>query len=276
MPYILRVIVQEATVYFLIIFSSHFVLEMFLLFANVSISFGDDRCGVEKFSSRVCSSYRVREYWGFTYQRTQLNFFSCSSIISGNSVCVLNDLGGCSRGVLVHAHKTNSAYRYLPVMINRLILSLKKAADTSEAGWSSRGISHASKRPHDLEFAQIPDEDTLSFTEEDAPDNCFVYDICVGDRESTDGDDRSLSVMETNDRCKHSDLAGLRPGIYSCLQDALTYPSILSFSSCSGLSSSSFLSIELFPAAIREASLADSGSILLSRYIHYDDATLDE
>lgn len=38
MPGILRTIVQDATVYFLVIFTSHFVLEMTLLLARVNIS----------------------------------------------------------------------------------------------------------------------------------------------------------------------------------------------------------------------------------------------
>jgi len=38
MPGILRTIVQDATVYFLVIFTSHFVLEMTLILARVSIS----------------------------------------------------------------------------------------------------------------------------------------------------------------------------------------------------------------------------------------------
>ena len=38
MPYILRAIVRDSTVYFLVIFTSHFVLEMTLLLARVSIS----------------------------------------------------------------------------------------------------------------------------------------------------------------------------------------------------------------------------------------------
>lgn len=37
MPYILRTIVQDATVYFFVIFTSHFVVEMFLLFVNVGV-----------------------------------------------------------------------------------------------------------------------------------------------------------------------------------------------------------------------------------------------
>lgn len=38
MPGILRTIVQDATIYFLVIFTSHFVLEMTLLVARVKIS----------------------------------------------------------------------------------------------------------------------------------------------------------------------------------------------------------------------------------------------
>ena len=37
MPFILRAIVKDATVYFFVIFTSHFLLETFLLFVNVSI-----------------------------------------------------------------------------------------------------------------------------------------------------------------------------------------------------------------------------------------------
>ena len=54
-------------------------------------------------------------------------------------------------------------------MISRLMLSLKKAADTSEVGWSFRSISHKTRQLHDLEFVQISDEDTLSFAEEETP-----------------------------------------------------------------------------------------------------------
>jgi len=38
MPSILRTIVKDATVYFLVIFTSHFVLEMTLLLARVTVS----------------------------------------------------------------------------------------------------------------------------------------------------------------------------------------------------------------------------------------------
>ena len=50
-------------------------------------------------------------------------------------------------------------------MINRLVLSLRKAAGPSEAEWFFMNTSRAPK--HDLEFAQIADEETLLSTEED-------------------------------------------------------------------------------------------------------------
>jgi hypothetical protein len=42
MPRLLRTIVQDSTIYFLVIFTSHFVLEMSLLFLSVSIFAVDD------------------------------------------------------------------------------------------------------------------------------------------------------------------------------------------------------------------------------------------
>ena len=47
---ILRAIIQDATVYFLFIFTSHFVFEMTLLFARVSTSIISDRSASLKVS----------------------------------------------------------------------------------------------------------------------------------------------------------------------------------------------------------------------------------
>jgi len=61
-------------------------------------------------------------------------------------------------------------------MIGRLMLSLKKAADTSEVGWSLTGATHTSylggrtpKRSNSVRFAPLSDEDTVLPTEEDIP-----------------------------------------------------------------------------------------------------------
>ena len=47
MPRILRAIVQDATIYFLVIFTSHFVLEMTILLARVSVFVSGDSNDVE-------------------------------------------------------------------------------------------------------------------------------------------------------------------------------------------------------------------------------------
>ena len=48
MPHILRTIVQDSTVYFLVIFTSHFVLEMTLLLARVSVPILGDICATKR------------------------------------------------------------------------------------------------------------------------------------------------------------------------------------------------------------------------------------
>lgn len=74
--------------------------------------------------------------------------------------------------------ETNSTLRYIPVMIGRLLLSLRKAADTSEAGWSLT-TSHTSNSPerrrrtsirrYEMQFARISDGDAGPPTEENIP-----------------------------------------------------------------------------------------------------------
>lgn len=85
--------------------------------------------------------------------------------------------------ILGDSHDSNSTHSYLPVMINRLILSLKKAADTSEAGWSLRSVARPSEQPPQLVFAQFSDEGSVSFADEDTPPgSCSAYGACAGNR----------------------------------------------------------------------------------------------
>lgn len=119
--------------------------------------------------------------------------------------------------------KNDSTHRYLPVMINRLMLSLKKAADTSEVARSPGGFFLPSKQPHDLEFVQISDEDTLSFTGEDVSLATVSSTISESvTRGCTDGGSHSLSLLEINHPCKNSSLGELQSGIYSCSQETLS------------------------------------------------------
>ena len=90
-------------------------------------------------------------------------------MLSGNNVCVLN----IQWIHLVGAHRRNSTHRYLPIMIGRLMLSLKRAADTTEVGWSLTGMTHTSnswggtqKRSNSVRFAPASDEDTVLPTED--------------------------------------------------------------------------------------------------------------
>ena len=61
-------------------------------------------------------------------------------------------------------------------MICRLMLSLKKGADTPEIGWSAATVptaqntgGHTSKRSYNVPFAQAYDKGSAPSTEEDIP-----------------------------------------------------------------------------------------------------------
>jgi len=103
MPHLLRAIVQDSTVYFLVIFTSHFVLELMLLLARPSLQ-------------------------------------------------LLPAIGNVV---------------YLPLMINRLMLSLRKTANPPDAGgWSLTSVIYASKHSCNVDFAPMSDEDTAFPIEE--------------------------------------------------------------------------------------------------------------
>lgn len=104
MSHLLQTVLRDTTIYFMVIFTSHLVLELTLLFAKPSLQL-------------------------------------LPSI--GNNV-------------------------YLPVMISRLMLSLRKAAATG-AQWQLSRMSYTSRPECELEFAPMPDDDSASSTQEDIP-----------------------------------------------------------------------------------------------------------
>ena len=132
MPTILRTIVHDAIVYFLVIFTPHFVLEMTLLLAEVSIStLGDGRgAEISPAESSALASYISA---GFNaYLRTTLIKSPCVIfMLSGNNVCVL---------IAWWAPQTHSnpTYRYLPIMVSRLMLSQRKLLTPQIPGGCSR------------------------------------------------------------------------------------------------------------------------------------------
>ena len=90
-------------------------------------------------------------------------------MLSGNNVCALTP-GRPPETLII-----NSTHRYLPTMIGRMMLSLKKATGT-EAGWSLAGTIQTLNpegrppgRPHSMQFAPMSDEDAALSTEEAIP-----------------------------------------------------------------------------------------------------------
>ena len=61
MSRLLRTIIRDATVYFLLIFTSHFVFEMTLLLARVSTFIGGGGSLIEDSVSQIYNSCRVGE-----------------------------------------------------------------------------------------------------------------------------------------------------------------------------------------------------------------------
>ena len=66
------------------------------------------------------------------------------------------------------ALKKLPSHRYLPIMISRLMLSLRKVANASEiSGWSLTSVTHTTKHSCNMSFAPVPmlDEDITLPTE---------------------------------------------------------------------------------------------------------------
>lgn len=100
-------------------------------------------------------------------ERIFIHCVSCAPILSGTYVYVLN-IQPLSSG---DADKSNSTLRYLPVMINRLLLSLRKAADTPGPELSLANVTNTSdpEHTHEMQFVQTSGESTVLPTEEDIP-----------------------------------------------------------------------------------------------------------
>ena len=100
-PGLFKTIAQDATYYFLVIFTSHLLLMFIFWFANVSTS-------------------------------------SQSSLLSTTHSYLYRVESQCTPKYFLASEPTGSdqCLRYLSVMITRLLLSLKKASTSQEHGWS--------------------------------------------------------------------------------------------------------------------------------------------
>lgn len=132
-PMILDVIAKDATWYFLVIFSSHLVLVLTINLARVSSIVS------------LSTSHQQRQY-RLSSQRS--NFFQDRK---SSSIYPKNDWPKCTifaitSGIVVyvsvqplpfvHTADAPDDSRYLPVMISRIMLSLRKAAGSQRDVWS--------------------------------------------------------------------------------------------------------------------------------------------
>ena len=129
MPSLFRTIVRDATIYFLVIFTSHLVLELTLIFGRV-------------WTFPFCSIF-------FSFAETFVAFNATTPWrVSNTGTYFLRSLTGSfsveqwNRCVRLNIHSLRqqvgliSFIRYLPMMITRLMLSLKKASTSQEEAWS--------------------------------------------------------------------------------------------------------------------------------------------
>ena len=161
-PRIIRTIVHDATVYFLVIFTSHFVFEMSLLLLRVSGFTFDAMIGelLRIFPRQTYSFYRVGKCQTFLPTNEHaLSVWAVSrdtSVNSGNYVWVSIE----PLWTPFSLTKEIPFLRFLPVMIGRLTLSLRKAADPSNSTWSLVDLTSSqnqecgtSECSHELQFA---------------------------------------------------------------------------------------------------------------------------
>jgi len=130
LPSILKTIARDATYYFLVIFTSHIVLVMFLASESVSTS-----------SYSIIFSLRLAyTFLGYNQAssccvsdaRTFLPFVRSPECLPRNS----GTLAYVGHLFAFRNIASDSRLRFVPMMITRLLLSLKKAGAPREHGWS--------------------------------------------------------------------------------------------------------------------------------------------
>ena len=130
MSSLFRTIVQDATHYFLIIFTSHLVLSLTLILGRVRVS---SRCHIFSFSlAGTFVAFDSATPRPVSDNRAYLLSMFANSSLYGTAQIVCT-----SKHLLVpKAAGTEPLVRYLPVMIARLMLSLRRAATLQESPWS--------------------------------------------------------------------------------------------------------------------------------------------
>jgi len=127
---LLRTIVKDATLYFLVIFTSHLTFVMFLAFASVRRS-----SQFFTFSPRLTHTPIAQLKINPCQVSEHQNAFP--SFVHRKFLRAIVEVSCMSRHIFVSKKIESKSYlRFLPMMITRLLLSLKKAVATQEYGWN--------------------------------------------------------------------------------------------------------------------------------------------
>ena len=129
-PGLLSIIARDATYYFMVIFTLHLVLVLFLVFGSVRISL---YCMLHHLSTVRSDVYSLTSSYflqGESHQDAFRSFFHpiflraiVGPLCTSDDLFAFQDVGSDPR------------LRYLPAMITRLLLSLRKA-NASQVAWS--------------------------------------------------------------------------------------------------------------------------------------------
>lgn len=128
-PRILGVVADDATRYFLVIFTSHLVFEITVTLGRVSTIFL--LCGYGWWHLMPITA-------GWDSSSSKLVSCWLSWVLLCSSPTLLWPVVFLCKFVLFHASLFNhltTSFRFLPVMISRIVLSLRKAVDPQRDAW---------------------------------------------------------------------------------------------------------------------------------------------
>ena len=144
-PTILGIIAKDATQYFLVIFTAHLVLAATLFFGRVSVTI--PLSGLPLMTSDACHR---RKRFGFSQLRKLSQKFPEHD--HSHSYRHHDQWSSCVSLCSTRASNLPTvSFRYLPVMVSRIMISLRKAADPQRGDWSlvdpaANGVSLRSMR----------------------------------------------------------------------------------------------------------------------------------
>ena len=145
---IMQTIAADAMRYFMVIFSAHLVLVLTLNLAPVRTMVPPS--GLRPIPSNA-SLVRIR----FNFCQARKSYASCSPHKPSYYPLLSQRLAvsQCKSYIWLMLHDLQPLFfRYLPVMISRIMLSLKKAADPQQEAWTLMAPNAAGPNPQGMQF----------------------------------------------------------------------------------------------------------------------------